>query len=98
MSRNRPEDILFKFCDTRGRITRWPPRRRQQVICLEYLASKVVMNDVLDEPGINEVIKRWIAFGDHLRVRRALVDHGFIKRYRDGSRYWREKINVFDVS
>lgn len=57
----------------------------------EYLSEKFEFDKVYAEREVNELLKRWSTTGDHVILRRALVDFGFLSRKRDGSEYMRVK-------
>lgn len=72
-----------------------PRRRRDQWILLHAAALEVLPagGRELDEPAINARLKAWLeSLGprvelDHVSVRRALVDEGFVERATDGAVY-----------
>ena len=46
---------------------------------MEYIIAKIPKAVKFTEKEINAEIKQWITFGDHVRVRRQLIDFGFSK-------------------
>ncbi len=47
------------------------------------------MNQKYSEIQINNIIKQYHSFGDHVLLRRELYDKGFLDRTLDGRSYWR---------
>ncbi|SMF08238.1 DUF2087 domain-containing protein [Pseudobacteriovorax antillogorgiicola] len=81
--------LLNRLWDDEKRLQRWPRKQKQQFVCLEYVIDKVPKAKQYTEKEINRLIKAWITFEDYVRVRRQLVDFGFLGRTKDGSSYWR---------
>ena len=73
-----------------------PRRRRDQWILLHSAAADLPPTP-LDERSLNEMLKAWLAgLGprvdlDHVSLRRALVDDGFVERTPDGASYARSR-------
>jgi hypothetical protein len=82
---------LRRFMDREGRITSYPTRRRDQLMMLEYLASKLEPNRSYTEKEINEILRAQLDphYDDFVTLRRELYNWQFVDRERDGSRYWR---------
>ena len=72
----------------------FPRKRRDTWILLEACASSLDPRE-LDERSLNEKLKEWLAAQgvdlDHVTLRRALVDEGFVERTADGARYSRSR-------
>ena len=74
----------------------FPKKRRDSWILLFAAASALDLRE-LDERSLNEKLKEWLlAQGprvdlDHVTLRRALVDEGFVERTADGARYARSR-------
>jgi len=70
----------------------FPRKRRDTWILLQACASSLD-GPSLDERSLNEKLKEWLAVQgprmdlDHVTLRRALVDEGFVERTADGARY-----------
>jgi hypothetical protein len=73
------------------------PRRRRDQWILLYSACCTLPAGPLDEKSLNEMLKAWLAgLGprvdvDHVTLRRALVDDGFVERTPDGASYARSR-------
>jgi len=77
------------FLDGEGKITQLPKKGKVRFAVLAYLAEKFEKDRDYTEREVNVVCNIWHTFGDYFLLRRELVDHGFLNRERDGSRYWR---------
>jgi len=82
----RIEDALRTF-DADGMMTRWPQKTSVQRLCLTWFWSRLPGRRDLREAEVNEVLKAGEAFGDHVLLRRSLIDHGLVKRATDGTIY-----------
>ena len=85
--------ILARCCDGEGVIRLLPKRGPKRDAVLAYLASKFDIGRDYTEREVNAVCDRWHSFGDCFLLRRELIEGGWLKRERDGSRYWREEKN-----
>lgn len=84
------EDLLRKLLRP-GRLQGFPshPDRRDTVLAVA--AGALVRRHPYAEEEVNELLIDWLtsvrARIDHVTLRRRMVDCGFLKRTRDGSRY-----------
>jgi hypothetical protein len=73
------------------------PRRRRDQWILLFSVARELPPTPLDERSLNEMLKAWLlGLGprvdlDHVSLRRALVDDGFVERTPDGARYARSR-------
>ena len=81
--------ILEQLLDDRGRVARWPVRRAQQLIVLDYIAAQIEAGVVMTEREVGTRLDALHAFDDAALIRRELVDLGALQRKRDGSAYWK---------
>ncbi|MCD4504629.1 DUF2087 domain-containing protein [Chromobacterium piscinae] len=79
---------LLRHFDAVGRLARWPKKFSEQRACLWALWSGLPRGEEWDEPGANAAIRALEAFGDHVLIRRELVEGGWIGRTDDCRRYW----------
>ena len=69
------------------------PRRRRDQWILLFSAARELPPTPLDERSLNEKLKEWLSAQgprmdlDHVTLRRALVDEGFVDRTADGASY-----------
>ncbi|MEA4933051.1 MAG: DUF2087 domain-containing protein [Lawsonibacter sp.] len=80
---------VAKFLDGAGKITQMPQKKKNLVAILDYLAGKFEFNLEYTEKEVNTICTEWHTFGDYFLLRRELIDHGFLCRELDGSRYWK---------
>lgn len=79
----------LRVFDEAGRMTRWPTGQKVQWLCLWPFWAKIPPRQHMTEKEINEILKAGNLFGDHVVLRRYLVDYGLVTRTRDGSVYER---------
>jgi hypothetical protein len=85
----RDAHALERLLDERGRVTRWPRKRRaERALILAYLAAQLPA-ETMTEAEVNAALGRLHAFDDPALLRRALVDAGLLARTSDGSAYWK---------
>lgn len=89
-----PEDdkriaSALRVFDDMGRMTRWPTGHAVQRLCLATFWARLPARRELTEREVNDVLKSGETFGDHVLLRRSLIDHGLAKRATDGSTYRR---------
>ncbi len=95
-----PERIAPAVCEARLRALRaggvgpgLPRRRADRWILLHAAARALPRGEALAEAALNEHLKGWLtSLGprvglDHVSLRRALVDEGFLHRDARGARY-----------
>lgn len=73
-------------CTFNGRLKRIPAKRGKLLVVLRWLASRFQATVEYSEAEVNAILQQ--VHDDYLTLRRDLVDFGFLKRERDGSRYW----------
>lgn len=75
--------------DGAGRLSRWPGRASERMLCLWVLWSRLAPGALGPEARVNADLARWHTFGDHALLRRALYDAGLVDRTPDGRAYRR---------
>lgn len=85
---NRVKAALSVF-DDGARMIRWPQRTSVQRLCLAWFWSRLPDRIEMSEKDVNAILKAGEIFGDHVLLRRSLIDHGLAKRALDGSSYRR---------
>lgn len=82
---------LFRRILRSGRLLGFPRHPRRLDIVLAVAAGGLVRRHPYTEEEVDEVLIDWLASVrsriDHVTLRRRMVDCGFLKRTRDGSRY-----------
>lgn len=81
--------VLDRLLDGAGRVTRWPKRRTERQMILDYLIEFVPRDERLTERQLNDLLGSLHTFRDSPLLRRQLVDAGMLERRTDGSAYWR---------
>lgn len=79
----------LRIFDAEGRMTRWPTGQKVQWLCLWPFWTMIPPRQQMSEKEINAILKAGNLFGDHVVLRRYLVDYGLVRRARDCSVYER---------
>ena len=82
-------DRVVRLFDGEGRLTRWPTRRAEQVLCLWAIWARLPQGDLGTERAMTGHLAALHAFGDPALLRRDLVEAGLVARSRDGTEYTR---------
>ena len=73
--------------DDLGRMTRWPHKYSVQRLALWVLWMQFERGRVYTEREVNAVLKAWHTWGDHVTLRRELINDRLLTRKSDGSQY-----------
>ena len=73
--------------DSRGRLLRWPVKFSVQRLAMWVLWTHFDRRRTYTEAEVNAVLKALNAFGDHVTLRRELINHRLMQRKSDGSEY-----------
>lgn len=77
------------YFDETGLLKQFPAKKPVREIVLQRFADRFESGRDYSEKEVNQIIRERIAFSDIELIRRELIDHGFLNRERDGSRYWK---------
>lgn len=77
---------LMQF-DAQGRLIRWPTKYSVQRLAMWVLWTLFDGRRRYTEAEVNAVLRRANAFGDHVTLRRELIDHRLMSRKSDCSEY-----------
>jgi hypothetical protein len=77
---------LMQF-DSRGRLLRWPHKFSVQTLAMWVLWTLFDSQRIYTEREVNEILKAANAFGDHVTLRRELINHRLLTRKSDCSEY-----------
>lgn len=77
---------LMQF-DARGRLQRWPTKYSVQALAMWVLWTLFDGRRVYTEREVNEILAAANSFGDHVTLRRELIDHRLLTRKSDCSEY-----------
>lgn len=78
-----------RYFDGSGYLQRWPKKHSHREACLWVLWSRLPARQRWSEREINERLRAQERLGDHLLLRRALIDGGWLVRTDDGGEYRR---------
>ncbi|UOQ49902.1 DUF2087 domain-containing protein [Gracilibacillus caseinilyticus] len=67
----------------------FPPKEKQRMIILGEIAKQLDTDYRYSENEFNESLKQY--YHDYVKIRRYLIEYGFISRKPDGSEYWLTK-------
>lgn len=76
--------------DELGRLERWPHKFSVQRIAMWGLWLRFDGGRTYTEREVNDILKAWTTYGDHVTPRRELVEMGLLARKSDCSAYWKE--------
>ncbi|OIP47471.1 MAG: hypothetical protein AUK31_07070 [Fibrobacteres bacterium CG2_30_45_31] len=69
-----------------GRVIKFPLKEKAKVVLLEYFSELFDVRKIYTEKQVNEMLRAVV--DDYAKVRRYLVDYGYLGRRPDGSAYW----------
>ncbi|HEY6353626.1 MAG TPA: DUF2087 domain-containing protein [Burkholderiaceae bacterium] len=73
--------------DRWGRMSRWPHKHSVQRLALWVMWMQFEARRVYTEREVNAVLKAWHTWGDHVTLRRELINDHLLTRKSDGSQY-----------
>lgn len=76
--------------DGHGRLSRWPYKFAVQRLAMWGLWLRFESGRTYTEREVNEILKAWTTYGDHVTPRRELVEMKLLGRKPDCSAYWKE--------
>ena len=79
----------LRVFNAQGRMTRWPKQTKIQGLCLWPAWRALPARRDLTETEVNDILRRFNTFDDHVLLRRSLIDHGLVTRTVDGRVYRR---------
>lgn len=88
---------LLRHFDAQGRMLRWPGKFSEQLPCIWTVWARIPAKREMSERAINEYIKLGECFGDHVLLRRELVNYQLLARTADGKVYRRIEQPVPDA-
>ncbi len=75
--------------DAKGRLLRWPTKFTVQRMAMWALWMRFEAKRLYTEREVNAILRGANAFGDHVTLRRELVNHQLLARKPDCSQYWK---------
>ena len=76
--------------DEHGRLSRWPYKFSVQRLAMWGLWLRFESGRTYTEREVNDILKAWTTYGDHVTPRRELVNMQLLGRKPDCSAYWKE--------
>jgi len=73
--------------DELGRMSRWPVKYSVQRLAMWVLWMQFERGRVYSEREVNALLKAWHTWGDHVTLRRELINDRLLTRKSDGSQY-----------
>jgi hypothetical protein len=73
--------------DAAGRLAHWPPKLSVQRLAMWVLWTRFDARRVYTEAEVNRILKGWHTYGDHVTLRRELINHRLMTRKSDCSEY-----------
>lgn len=81
--------VLKNFLNADGTLKQIPPMGNKLLIVLNFIVDVFEFDTNYTEKEVNTILRRFHA--DTAALRRYLVDHQFMARESDGTKYWRVK-------
>jgi len=88
----KPDDVrkvLKAYLNADGTLKQIPMEKKKMLIILNFIVDVFEFDATYTEKEVNTILRRFNP--DTAALRRYLVDHGFMAREGDGSKYWRVK-------
>ncbi|UKS29148.1 DUF2087 domain-containing protein [Paenibacillus sp. HWE-109] len=84
------EKIIKKYFPdgTSGELSSFSQQEKHKIVVLREIAKRFEQDHFYNEKEVNEILKP--AFHDYVKLRRYLIEYGFLDREPDGSQYWRK--------
>lgn len=78
--------ILSTYFDEVGRLKNYPAKEKRKIIVLGHISALFKKGQFYTEAEINRTLER--IYEDHVTLRRALIEYGFMDRIDGGKKYW----------
>lgn len=69
------------------KLKEFPPKEKNKIVILSHIIEEFENEKEYTEKAVNEILGN--IYSDYATLRRYLVMYGFMKRSRDGKKYWR---------
>jgi len=86
----KQEDVrktLKAYLNADGTIKQLPQEGKKLLVILNYVLDAFAFDATYTEKEVNTILRRFHV--DTASLRRAFIDHGFLARESDGTKYWR---------
>jgi hypothetical protein len=81
--------VLKSYLNADGTIKQTPQEGKKLLVILNYVLPAFAFDATYTEKEVNTILRRFHV--DTASLRRAFIDHGFLARESDGTKYWRVK-------
>jgi len=81
--------VLKAYLNADGTLKQIPTDMKKLIVILNFIVDVFSFDATYTEKEVNTILRRFNP--DTAALRRYLVDHGFMGRESDGSKYWRVK-------
>ena len=91
----KPDDVrkvLKAYLNADGALKQIPMEKKKMLVILNFIVDVFEFDATYTEKEVNTILRRFNP--DTAALRRYLVDHGFMAREGDGSKYWRVKMET----
>lgn len=79
--------VLQSYLSADGKISAFPAQRKKEEAIIRYISHSFEVNQHYSEKEVNSILSQYS--DDTARLRRHLVDFGFMQRQGGGGSYWR---------
>lgn len=86
------QKILSIFMDGSRRIKAFPAQEKKYLVLLKHIAKEIDSQKKYTEQEISDFLE--VYSDDYSKLRRDLVEYGFLKREGGGGKYWKENHSV----
>ena len=83
---NHDRKVLRDYTSN-GRLNHIPVKHKKLLAVLRWLATEFEPDVLYSEREVNQIIEQY--HEDYARLRRELIEIGFLRRERDGKTYWK---------
>ncbi|MGL4737523.1 MAG: DUF2087 domain-containing protein [Cellulosilyticaceae bacterium] len=80
------EKIIRSYMDETGSLKSYPAKEKRKIVVLEAISKNFKKGRSYNEHEVNLMLTR--IYSDHVLLRRALIEYGFMERDQTGTKYW----------
>lgn len=80
------EKIIKSYMNENGSLKSYPAKEKRKIIVLEAISKNFKKGKSYSESEVNLILGR--IYSDHVLLRRALIEYGFMERDQTGTKYW----------
>lgn len=87
ISSEEEDKVIMAHMTEEGAIKVFPSKEKKKIVVLRKISENFKMGTQYSEKEVNRILAR--IYGDHVLLRRYLIEYGFLDRTRNGSIYIR---------